>query len=152
MTAVIVLLTPTSSSSSSVTDRVADLRGIRAPCTSPSDQRPCEAPETHSAPRRLPQHHESLQTSYFWRGIGQKGQVSDWIFPPFPLVFFTPVIGTAANPIFAPFLPLQSTADAIFLGVFCQKNLYTYILAPFDSSPGGCHPIRCSCKMCLNGL
>lgn len=44
---------PTPPSSSSFTNRVADLRGISALCSSPSDQRSCKASETHRAPPRL---------------------------------------------------------------------------------------------------
>ena len=135
LTAVIVLLAPlppssSSSSSSSPTDRVADLRGIWALCSSPSDQRSCKASEAHSAPPRLhttrvnPQ--ESLKIS-FLRGTGQKRQVSDWIFFSLSLLCgYLPLSSARLQILFSRFFSLslsfQSTVDAIFLGVFCQKK------------------------------
>ncbi|RVE68229.1 hypothetical protein OJAV_G00090240 [Oryzias javanicus] len=48
--------------------------------------------------------------------------------------------------------PVSSAVDAIFPGVFCQKD--AHIPAAFDSSPGGCHPIRRLCENVprINGL
>lgn len=185
MTAVIVLLPlllllllPLSSSPIS---RVADLRGISAPRSSPSDQRSRkkkkkkQAPETHrSAPPRLLPRHESTRPGASpikkkkkkRRRSGEELDTSAkfpiWIFfsfffpPPraatlilssdrlqilFSPLFFSPPLSLSK----APLTPFSS-------GFSVKKDLYTYIPAPFDSSPGGCHPIRRLCKMCPNGL
>lgn len=151
---------PALTPSSSQTSRVADLRGISVPCKLPEwpaipqgigdsvRTAAASAAALHSASQHARASKDLISTRN-WT------QVSDWIFSPPLCGYLDSATRSTANPIFSlsffSLFAFQSTVDAIFPGIFCQKT-YPSLLAPFDSSTGGCHPIRRFRKMSLNGL
>lgn len=151
---------PALTPSSSQTSRVADLRGISVPCKLPEwpaipqgigdsvRTAAASAAALHSASQHARASKDLISTRN-WT------QVSDWIFfsSPVRLPWFCHQIDCKSYflALFFSLFAFQSTVDAIFPGIFCQKT-YPSLLAPFDSSTGGCHPIRRFRKMSLNGL